>query len=227
MCPNGRKKSHCMLVRRAACSQLCLGVKIGRNVHTTRFKGRKCSYRPLQRAKCSYRPKLNCPGLTTHSHATRLFPPIWTQNVVCTSSDMVAMWLVWIPPSLRSGGYTSHSSQSPPCRPWYTIYYFVIFNSFFYFTRRKWLRPCGSVWCHQKVQRISAFFEKFVEIIIVLIKQAYIINDSIPYLRALKNYRDVLFNENCTFNQFTTGYRWCKYSNPECYILYEHHRFTV
>ena len=40
-----------------------------------------------------------------HSHATRLFPPIWTQNVVCTSSDMVAMWLVWIPPSVRSGGY--------------------------------------------------------------------------------------------------------------------------
>ena len=115
-----------MLVRRAACSQLCLGVKIGRNVHTARFKGRKCSYRPLQRAKCSYRPKLDCPRLTTHLHATRLFPPIWTQNVMCTSSDMVAMWLVWIPPSLRSGGYTSHSLQSPPCRPSYTIYYFLL-----------------------------------------------------------------------------------------------------
>ena len=115
LCPNGRKKSHCMLVRRAAWSQLCLGVKMGRNVHTARFNGRKCSYRPKQ----------DCPRLTTHSHATRLFPPIWTQNVVCTSSDMVAMWLVWIPPSLRSGGYTSHSSQSPPCRPWYTIYYYV------------------------------------------------------------------------------------------------------
>ena len=44
----------------------------------------KCSYRPLQRAKCSYRTKLDCPRLTTHSHETRLFPPIWTQNVVCT-----------------------------------------------------------------------------------------------------------------------------------------------
>ena len=85
----------------------------------------KCSYRPLQRAKCSYRTKLDCLRVTTHSHATRLFLPIWTQNVVCTSSDMVAMWLVRIPPSLRSGGYTSHSSQSPPCRPWYTIYYFL------------------------------------------------------------------------------------------------------
>ena len=115
-----------MLVRRAACSQLCLGVKIGRNVHIARFNGRKCSYRPLQGAKCSYRPKLDCPRLTTHSYATRLFPPIWTQNVVCTSSDMVAMWLVWIPPSLRSGGYTSHASQSPPCRPWYTIYYCLL-----------------------------------------------------------------------------------------------------
>ena len=81
LCPNGRKKSHCMLVRRAAWSQLCLGVKIGRNVHTARFNGRKCSYRP----------QLDCPRLTTHSHATRLFPPIWTQIVVCTSSDMVAM----------------------------------------------------------------------------------------------------------------------------------------
>ena len=91
LCPNGRKKSHCMLVRRAACSQLCLGVKIARNVHTARFKGRKCSYRSLQRAKCSYRPKLDCLRLITHSHATRLFPPICTQNVVCTSSDMVAM----------------------------------------------------------------------------------------------------------------------------------------
>ena len=29
LCPNGRKKSHFMLVRRAACSQLCLGIKIG------------------------------------------------------------------------------------------------------------------------------------------------------------------------------------------------------
>ena len=85
----------------------------------------KCSCRPLQREKCSYRPTLDCPRLTTRSHAMRLFPPIWTQNVVCTSSNMVAMWLVWIPPSLRSSGYTSHSSQSPPCRPWYTIYYCV------------------------------------------------------------------------------------------------------
>ena len=74
LCPNGRKKSHCMLVRRAAWSQLCLGVKFGRNFHTAHFNGRKCSYRPLQRAKCSYRPGLDCPRLTTHSHATRLFP---------------------------------------------------------------------------------------------------------------------------------------------------------
>ena len=95
-----------MFVRRASWSQLCLGVKIGRNVQTAPFNGRKCSYRPLPRAKCSYRPKLDCSRLTTHSHATRLFPPIWTQNVVCTSSNMVAMWLVW------------------PCRPWYTIYYY-------------------------------------------------------------------------------------------------------
>ena len=98
LCPNGRKKS-------------------------ARFKGRKCSYRPLQPGKCLYRLTFDCPRLTTRSHATRLFPPIWTQNVVCTSSDMVTMWLVRIPPSLRSGGYTSGSSQSPPCRPWYTIYY--------------------------------------------------------------------------------------------------------
>ena len=94
--------------------------------------------RRQNRAKCSYRPKLDCPRLTTHSHTTRLFPAIWTQNVVCTSSDMVAMWLVWIPPSLRSGGYTSHSSQSPPCRPGYTIYYygawFFNFKSFPYYS---------------------------------------------------------------------------------------------
>ena len=118
LCPNWWKKSHCMLVRREACSQLCLGVKIGRNVHTARFKGRKCSDRPLQRAKCSYRPKLDrlkldCPRLTTHSHATRLFPPIWTQNVVCTSSDMVVtiatmpplvhnLLLCTLPPSFES-----------------------------------------------------------------------------------------------------------------------------
>ena len=66
----------------------------------------KCSYRPLQRAKCSYRPPqrakclyrrtLDCPRLTTRSHAMLLFPSICTQNVVCTSRDMVAMWLVWI-----------------------------------------------------------------------------------------------------------------------------------
>ena len=37
LCPNGRKKSHCMLARRAACSQLRLGNAIGRNVHTARF----------------------------------------------------------------------------------------------------------------------------------------------------------------------------------------------
>ena len=128
LCPNGRKKSHCMLARRVACSQLRLSEAIGRNVHTARFNGRKCSYRPLQRAKCSYRPlqrakcsyhrpTFDCPRLTTRSHAMRLFPPIWTQNVACTSSDMVAMWLVWIPPSW----YTSHSSQSPSCRSWYTI----------------------------------------------------------------------------------------------------------
>ena len=48
-----------------------------------------------------------------------------TQDVVCISRDMVAMWLVWILPSLRSGRYTSQSSQSPSCRPWYTIYYCV------------------------------------------------------------------------------------------------------
>ena len=51
------------------------------NVQTARFNGRKCSYRLT----------LRCPRLTTRSHAMRLFPPIWTQNVVCTSSDMVAM----------------------------------------------------------------------------------------------------------------------------------------
>ena len=117
LCPNGWKKSHCMLARKAPCSQLRLGDAIGRNVHTARSNGRKFSYRPT----------LDCSQLTTCSHAMRLFPPIWTQNVVCTSSDMVAMWLVWIPPSLRSGGYTSHSSQSLPCRPWYTIYYFCRF----------------------------------------------------------------------------------------------------
>ena len=64
---------------------------------------------------------------STHKHAMRLFPPVWTQNVVCTSSNMVAMWLVWIPPLRRSGGYTSLSSQSPPCRPCYTINYYVPF----------------------------------------------------------------------------------------------------
>ena len=42
-CPNGRKKSHCMLARRSACSQLRLGDAIGRNVHTTRFQRGKCS----------------------------------------------------------------------------------------------------------------------------------------------------------------------------------------
>ena len=102
LCPNVQKKLHCMLARRAAFSQLRLDNAIGRNVHTTRFNGRecsylplqraKCSYRPLQREKCSYRPTLDCPRLTTRSHAIRLFPSIWTQNVVCTSSDMVSMW---------------------------------------------------------------------------------------------------------------------------------------
>ena len=112
-----------MLARTATCSQLHLGDEIERNVHTARFKGRKCSYRPLERVKCSHPPTLDCPRLTTLSHAMRLFPPIWTQNVVCTSSDMVAMWLAWIPPSPRSGRYTSHVTKSPPCRPWNTIYY--------------------------------------------------------------------------------------------------------
>ena len=37
LCSNGRKKSHCLLATRAACSQLRLGVAIGRNVHTIRF----------------------------------------------------------------------------------------------------------------------------------------------------------------------------------------------
>ena len=52
--------------------------------------------RRLNRAKCSYRPTLDCPRLTTRSHAMRLFPPTCTQNVVCTSSDIVAVCLVWI-----------------------------------------------------------------------------------------------------------------------------------
>ena len=62
LCPNGRKKSHCMLVRRAACSQLCLGVKIGEmfippaskgdNVHTARFNGQNQDTRYKIQKKC-------------------------------------------------------------------------------------------------------------------------------------------------------------------------------
>ena len=126
LCPNGQKKVHCMLARRASCRQLRLGDPIRRNVHTARFNARKFSYRPLQWAKCSYHPPLDCPRLTTRLYAMRLFPPIWTQNVVCTSSDMMAMWLVWITLLLRSGEYTSRLSPSPPCRPWFTIYYCVL-----------------------------------------------------------------------------------------------------
>ena len=39
LCPSGRKKSHCMLARRATCSQLRLGDAIGGNVHAARFNG--------------------------------------------------------------------------------------------------------------------------------------------------------------------------------------------
>ena len=85
MCPNGRKKSHCMLVRRAACSQLCLGVKIGRNVHTAHFKGRRCSYHPLQRAECSYRPKLDCPRLTISTRTQRDFFQHFGHKTSCVS----------------------------------------------------------------------------------------------------------------------------------------------
>ena len=34
----------------------------------------------------------------------RLFQPMWTQNVVCTSSNMVTMWLVWITPRYARAG---------------------------------------------------------------------------------------------------------------------------
>ena len=123
LCPNGRKKSHCMLVRRAACSQLCLGVKIGRNVHNARFKGRKCSYRP----------KLDCPRLTTHSHATRLFPPIWTQNVVCTSSDTVVMWLVWIHGTLCTRHNRHHAALGTQSTIIYIIIHTFLLCLLFYF----------------------------------------------------------------------------------------------
>ena len=94
LCPNGRKKSHCMLVRRAAWSQLCLGVKIGRNVHTARFNGRKCSY-------------------------------------------------------------TSRSSQSPPCRPWYTIYYSIYQSS----TRSR------KTWARIPAQSEASFFPQRFQIL--------------------------------------------------------------
>ena len=99
-------------------------------------------------AKCSYRPTLYCRRLTTRSHAIRLFPPIWAQNVVCTSSDMVLMCLVWIPPLLRSSGYPSQSSQSPPCRPWYTIYYYMLLWRLLLFNTDFFLKQCRctSLW---------------------------------------------------------------------------------
>ena len=111
------KKSHCMLAHRAARSQLRLGDAIGRNVHTSLFNGRTVHRGGTWLPAANYALARN----------STFFPLIWTQNVVCTSSDMMAMWLVWIPPSLRSGEYTSHSSQSSPCRPWYTIYYYLTF----------------------------------------------------------------------------------------------------
>ena len=64
----------------------------------------KCSYRPLRGAKMFIPPastsKMFIPPETLLLAANyalaciATFPPIWTQNVVRTSSDMVAMWLV-------------------------------------------------------------------------------------------------------------------------------------
>ena len=52
LCPNGQKKSHCMLARRAACSQLRLGDAIGLNAHTTRFNGRNVHTTRHLTARC-------------------------------------------------------------------------------------------------------------------------------------------------------------------------------
>ena len=118
LCPNGRKKSHCMLVRRAAWSQLCLDVKIGRNVHTACFNGRKCSYFPLQWAKCSYRPKLDCPRLTTHSHATRHGSDVTRVNTALATLGRVQFTLVTIAtmPPLVHNLLLDVLDESPPLR---------------------------------------------------------------------------------------------------------------
>ena len=84
-CPNGRKKSHCMLARRAACSQLRLGDAIGRNVHTARVNERNCSYRSLQRTKCSYRSTLDC--LTLRTRHNRYHAALDTQPVIVAPQE--------------------------------------------------------------------------------------------------------------------------------------------
>ena len=52
LCPNGRKKSHCMLARRAACSQLRLRDAIRRNVHTARHLTARCKLRARVQCDC-------------------------------------------------------------------------------------------------------------------------------------------------------------------------------
>ena len=74
LCPSGRKKSHCMLAHRAACSQLRLGDVIGRNVHTARFTRRNVHTSRHLTVRGQLRARTQCDFFHQFGHKTSCVP---------------------------------------------------------------------------------------------------------------------------------------------------------